>query len=70
MDRKTYWFGRKRFGIGFGPVAWQGWVLILAYVVAMRSISWFTPRPEHAVLMIAASAVALGLALWKFHPRA
>ena len=30
-----YWFKRKRFGWGWVPVTWQGWVVTLAFVVAL-----------------------------------
>ncbi len=30
------WFAPKRFGYGAGlPIAWQGWAVTVAYVVAM-----------------------------------
>ncbi len=30
---KGYWFKRKLFGWGWVPVRWQGWVVILAFIV-------------------------------------
>lgn len=32
---KTYWFGPKRFGFGFGPRTWQGWAATGIYVLLM-----------------------------------
>ncbi|QNK02151.1 hypothetical protein [Dyella telluris] len=32
---KTYWFGPKRVGIGFGPRSWQGWAAIGLYALLM-----------------------------------
>ena len=29
------WFGPKRFGFGFRPVAWQGWVITLVAVAIL-----------------------------------
>jgi hypothetical protein len=29
------WFGQKWIGIGIRPVSWEGWLAVLAYVVAM-----------------------------------
>jgi hypothetical protein len=32
---QTYWFPRKRSGWGWGaPVAWQGWAVIVVYVLS------------------------------------
>lgn len=27
------WFRRKRYGWGWRPVTWQGWVLVVVYIV-------------------------------------
>lgn len=33
---KKPWFPVKRFGYGVGlPIAWEGWLVLLSYVVAM-----------------------------------
>jgi SNF family Na+-dependent transporter len=29
------WFKRKRFGYGWTPVTWQGWLVIAAYVASL-----------------------------------
>ncbi len=31
---KTAWFGPKRWGWGWSPASWQGWVVTLAFSVA------------------------------------
>lgn len=30
---KGYWFKRKLYGWGWTPATWQGWLVILAYLV-------------------------------------
>jgi hypothetical protein len=30
---KTIWFKRKTYGWGWVPATWQGWVVILIYIV-------------------------------------
>lgn len=30
---KGYWFKRKLYGWGWVPVRWQGWVVVLAFIV-------------------------------------
>lgn len=40
---KGYWFRAKRYGIGAGlPIKWQGWVLLLSYILAMAGIGQLT----------------------------
>ena len=29
----NYWFKRKRYGWGFAPVSWQGWIVVIDFVV-------------------------------------
>ena len=33
--KNKLWFKAKRFGWGWYPISWQGWVILLLYVVAM-----------------------------------
>lgn len=33
--KQTYWFKRRRYGWGWVPVTWKGWVTILLYPVAV-----------------------------------
>ena len=36
MSNERYWFPAKRYGWGWGlPSAWQGWIVLTAYVVAI-----------------------------------
>ena len=37
MPRLTQrpWFGPKRFGWGWTPVTWQGWLVIVAFIAAI-----------------------------------
>lgn len=30
---KNYWFRRKKYGWGWRPVTWQGWLAVILYVV-------------------------------------
>jgi uncharacterized membrane protein YhaH (DUF805 family) len=45
-EGKRYWFPAKRYGWGWGaPSAWQGWVVLLAYIVVL-SATPFVFSPE------------------------
>lgn len=35
MDKKKYWFKPKRYGWGFVPVTWQGWVATMGLVALL-----------------------------------
>ena len=40
-QKKEIWFRAKRYGLGWYPVSWQGWVITLLYVVIiLRTFSW------------------------------
>jgi len=35
------WFGPKRYGIGFRPQTWQGWLILIGGVVVLVLVVWF-----------------------------
>lgn len=55
------WFEPKIFGYGAGlPIAWQGWVLLGAYLLIVVASSLLIRRrmvPEYLVIMIVATVV-------------
>lgn len=47
MNKKPYWFKRRRYGWGYVPVTWQGWLSVGAYVVfVIAAIPAFLDAPE------------------------
>ena len=38
-NEKIFWFGLKRFGWGWVPITWQGWLSLLIYVLIILSNS-------------------------------
>lgn len=40
------WFRPKRYGLGFTPVSWQGWVLTGAYVGAVFLLATTLAEPQ------------------------
>ncbi len=34
-DTKRYWFRNKKRGIGWVPATWEGWLVLLTYVVTV-----------------------------------
>ncbi len=47
-DQRKYWFPAKRYGWGWGiPTTWQGWLVLLAFIVLLVIGSvLFPPRTE------------------------
>lgn len=56
----TPWFGGKRFGRGFRPTSWQGWLTTFLYLVLLWSAATAL-RVHHIVLFIAALVVLSAL---------
>ncbi|WP_426699739.1 hypothetical protein ACPPVV_09920 [Rhodanobacter sp. Col0626] len=65
---RTYWFGPKRFGIGYGPRTWQGWVTVLIYGVLTISAFKAIAADNHVLRlgsMIVLTIAFLAVFLWK-----
>lgn len=39
LREQGYWFAAKRFGWGFTPITWQGWVSILLYILLVVKLA-------------------------------
>ncbi|PFH28578.1 MULTISPECIES: hypothetical protein [Burkholderia] len=62
---KKIWFPAKRYGWGWGlPVAWQGWVVLLLFVLGIIASAWLVP-PHRSPVAYGACIVAL-VALFTF----
>jgi hypothetical protein len=54
------WFAAKTHGYGAGlPIAWQGWVLLLAYLGIMAGIGLMIPEFGFAGLVVGVIGIAL-----------
>ena len=38
-NKNNFWFKRKRYGLGWVPVTWQGWLLIVIEVLFLLLLS-------------------------------
>jgi hypothetical protein len=43
------WFKRKRYGWGWYPVSWQGWVVVLVYAGILSKFFIFYNIKDHSV---------------------
>lgn len=62
-DAQRYWFRAKRYGWGWGlPCAWQGWVVLAAFVVLVTLAARFVlPRFGAVAFCITCMLLVLGL---------
>jgi hypothetical protein len=68
VNPRRYWFPAKEFGVGWGlPRAWEGWVVLAAYVVGLAMVQAFLPLqrdPRGFAIGVGASTAALILVCW------
>ncbi len=51
------WFGRKRIGWGSRPVAWQGWLVTVAYLGAAAGAASLLSRTDKTLFVVALVAL-------------
>jgi hypothetical protein len=74
MPPKNYWFPVKTYGWGWGcPNCWQGWVVILAYVVLLGGGALVIEHSRRFAQFLTFYSVALSVVLvavcwWKGEP--
>jgi hypothetical protein len=57
MSDGPKWFAPQKFGYGSGlPIAWQGWALLIGYVVVLLAL---TPLAERSVVAHLSAVLAL-----------
>lgn len=39
-NKKKFWFKRKRYGYGWVPSTWQGWLVIVLYMFVVGLVSY------------------------------
>jgi hypothetical protein len=47
MEKKI-WFKRKKYGWGWYPVTWQGWVILIVYLFAIVSTFINVDQDSHS----------------------
>ncbi len=56
------WFAPKRYGLGGGlPIAWQGWVVTLVYLVIVIGATQLLNRSPWAMASVIITATAIFL---------
>jgi hypothetical protein len=50
-NSNRYWFPAKRYGWGWGPPnTWQGWIVLIFYILAVTGLSLKFLPDQHPVL--------------------
>jgi hypothetical protein len=58
IKEKKIWFPAKKYGWGWGiPCAWQGWVVIVSYLVILNG-SAFLLLPAHPAMWFGCVAIS------------
>lgn len=61
-DDREIWFPAKRYGWGWGlPVAWQGWVVLLVYIVLLFLGTNEYLRTQNLMFFAYLAVITLGL---------
>lgn len=48
----NYWFKRRRYGWGWIPVTWQGWLSLLVFVLVVINAAFLLPpKPERPTIL-------------------
>lgn len=61
---KKYWFKRRRYGYGWTPVSWQGWLTVVFFVGATIALAFVVlpskpQQPTSAELTVFLGGLAL-----------
>ncbi len=48
MKNKKLWFRAKKFGWGWYPISWEGWLITILYVVAILQYVLQADNTEHS----------------------
>lgn len=62
-DLPEYWFPARHYGWGWGlPIAWQGWLVLVAFVGLISAGAWrFPPNSARAAFAIYVAVLCAAL---------
>lgn len=46
---RSYWFKAKKNGWGWTPATWQGWGILVLYIVSMIVIFYIVDQHSHSI---------------------
>lgn len=69
MDKQKYWFKRRRYGYGWIPSTWEGWLVLAVYIVTISVGAFlidYESKEVHANLVMYLLFVLLSTAILLF----
>lgn len=66
-NNRSYWFKRRRYGYGWTPVTWQGWLSVigfLAVVVLAATTPEESPRGTDSSALLVYSGLIIIAVVW------
>jgi len=73
-DKKKLWFRAKIYGWGWYPYSWQGWAVLLLYLIVILSYGYLIDMRDHSVgstfygvtpIIIIATGILIGICILK-----
>jgi len=63
---KHYWFKAKTYGYGWCPATWQGWLIILVYLIVFVALAYIfeTNIGKYLVLYLISVFISTGLLIY------
>lgn len=63
MKFNKYWFKPKGFGYGATPTTWEGWVVVIVFIIYVLSLSMLITRGEIGQYVLYLFAGIVGVAV-------
>jgi hypothetical protein len=61
--KSKYWFANKKYGWGWTPITWQGWLITLLWSVVFIFICVYLVELNAPILLILYTVIHVGLLL-------
>ena len=58
---KHPWFGPKTIGWGWAPITWQGWKVLVAFIMATLAVSMLPGVRHRLVILIGLVAISIAV---------
>ena len=63
MKHNKYWFKPKAFGYGATPTTWEGWLVVLGFVIYLLAISMFLTEEDSVFQYLLYLSIGI-VAIW------
>lgn len=49
QSQKPVWFRAKKYGWGWTPITWQGWIIVILYLAILYGLFFIIDQDSHSV---------------------